>query len=250
MTRRIVTLLTDFGTSDSYVGELKGRLLQLVPDATIVDITHDIAPGDIQAAAFVLGRAWRAFAAGTVHVAVVDPGVGGARRALAVAAGGHTFVGPDNGLFDGPLGATGAQAFALPVPADASPTFHGRDVFAPAAARLLTGEPVESLGTPVSDAVRLAIPEPRRQGKHLVGQVIYVDRFGTLVTNIPGTKVEPGATVRVGPNDLLLRTTYADAAVGEPLALIGSSGLVEIAVRDGRADQTLGLSRGAEVRVS
>lgn len=241
----VVTLLSDFGTADSYVAEVKGRLLSLAPGLTIVDITHDVAPGDVAGAAFVLGRAWRQFPAGTVHIAVVDPGVGTARRALAVYAGEQWLAGPDNGVLDAALAKPGAQAYALPVPRDAAPTFHGRDVFAPAAAVLATGGELPL--TKVADAVRLGIPEPRRRGARIVGQVVYVDRFGTLVTNIPGARLDRAGTVRVGPHDLAVRATYADVGSGEPLAVVGSAGMLEIAVRDGRADAVLGLSRGAAV---
>lgn len=246
----VVTLLTDFGTGDSYVAEVKGRLLSLGSGLTIVDVTHAIAPGDIAAAAFVLARAWPVFPERSVHLAVVDPGVGTARRALAVAAGGHLFTGPDNGLLESALKLKGARAVSLATPAGASSTFHGRDVFAPAAAGLAGGTPLDRLGAPVTDPVRLGVPEPRREGAAIVGQVVYVDRFGSLVTNIPGERVDPRGTVRVGPHDLALRATFGDAPVGEPLALIGSGGVLEIAVRDGRADAVLGLSRGAAVRAA
>lgn len=246
----IITLVTDFGTADSYVAEVKGRLLSLAPDATLVDITHAIEPGDIAAGAWVLGRAWPVFPRGTVHLAVVDPGVGTARRALAVAAGGHWFTGPDNGVLDSAVRAQDAQAVALPLPGGASATFHGRDVFAPTAAALARGRALAELGSPAPDPVRLAVPDPRREGRTIVGQVVYVDRFGTLVTNIPGARLDPAGTVRVGPHDLALRTTFGAVAAGEPLALIGSGGMLEIAVRDGRADAVLGLSRGAEVRAA
>jgi len=243
----IVTLLTDFGAADSYVAEVKGRLLLLAPGVTLVDVTHAIEPGDIGGAAFVLGRAWPVFPDGTVHLAVVDPGVGTARRALAVQAGRHWFVGPDNGVLDSALGVKGARVVGLEVPAGAAPTFHARDVFAPAAAALAEGTGLERLGVPVGDPVRLAIPEPRRQGAAIVGQVVYVDRFGTLVTNIPGQRIDRRGTVRVGPHDLVVHLTFAEAGAGEPLALVGSAGMLEIAVRDGRADAVLGLSRGAKV---
>lgn len=244
---RVVTLLTDYGSSDSYVAEVKGRLLQ-TSGLTIVDITHDVEPGDVAAAAFVLGRAWPSFPAGSVHLAVVDPGVGTSRRALAVDAGGHAFVGPDNGVLDAALAHAGAKAFALVIPEGASATFHGRDVFAPAAARLATGAMAESLGSAVGDPVRLGIPDARRDGKHIVGQVIYVDRFGTLVTNMRGDRIARDGSVRVGPHDIPRHRTFADVAPGHALALIGSGGTLEIAVRDGRADSALGLARGSVVR--
>lgn len=246
----IVTLLTDFGTMDGYVAEMKGVLLARAPGTTLVDISHDLEAGDIVAAAYILGRTWRAFPEGTIHLAVVDPGVGGTRRALAVEAGGHRFVGPDNGLLSRVLEGRQAQVVALAVPADASPTFHGRDVFAPAAARLACGEAVRALGPEAADIVRLPPLRLERRGGDLVGEVVYVDRFGTLVTNLPAAKVAAGAAVRIGAYDLALHATFADVPPGDPVAFVGSGGTVEIAVRNGRADTALGSTLGVEVRAT
>jgi len=246
----IITLLTDFGTADSYVGEVKGTLLTLAPASPLVDLTHDIAPGDVAAASFVLGRAWRTFPAGTVHLAVVDPGVGTRRRALAAALGGHHFVAPDNGLLSDVFAAAHAEVVSLPVPQTASHTFQGRDVFAPAAARLATGSALGQLGPAVGDLVHLPPRRVRVEGADVVGQVVHVDRFGTLVTNIPDDAVAEGAAVRLGRHSFPLLTTFADVPPGSPVAFVGSGGTVEIAVRDGRADATLGLARGTEVRAT
>lgn len=246
----IVTLLTDFGTADGYVAEVRGALLTLAPGVTLADLTHDIAAGDVAAAAYVLQRSWRAFPEGTVHLAVVDPGVGTERRALAAGAGGHRFVAPDNGLLSRVLEGHEARVVSLrPVPG-ASPTFHGRDVFAPAAAALARGADPASLGVEISNPVRLPEHRLARQGGQLVGEVVHVDRFGTLITNLPGARLAVGAAVRLGPYDLVLRTTFGDVAPGEPVAFVGSGGTVEIAIRDGRADTTLGVSRGAAVRAT
>lgn len=245
----IVTLLTDFGTADGYVAEVKGALLARVPDATVVDVTHEISPGDLVAAAYVLGRTWRAFPEGTVHLVVVDPGVGTARRALAADAAGHRFVAPDNGVLSHVFERCGASVVSLPMDAGASPTFHGRDVFAPAAARLLAGEPLAALGRPVDDPVLLPAPKLERHGDLVVGEVVHVDRFGTLVTSVPGSAVVEGATVRIAGHDVSLRRTFGDVAPGAPVAFVGSGGTVEVAVRDGRADEVLGVERGAAVRV-
>jgi S-adenosyl-L-methionine hydrolase (adenosine-forming) len=246
----IITLLTDFGTSDGYVAELKGALLRRVPTAVLVDVAHDLAPGDVAAAAYVLGRTWGAFPDGTVHLAVVDPGVGTPRRALAGAVGGHRFAAPDNGLLTPVLEGRAADLVALEVPPGASPTFHGRDVFAPAAARLAAGEPLGALGQAVLDPVRLGPAPLERRGGDLVGAVVHVDRFGTLVTNLPEGRVAPGAQVRVGVYDLALQRTFGDVPPGDPVAYVGSGGTIEIAVRGRRADAALGLTRGAEVRAS
>ena len=185
MSRPLITLLTDFGTADSYVAEMKAALLAAVPEATLVDLTHAVPPGDLRAAAYLLGRTWHRFPRGTVHLAVVDPGVGTARAALAFGAGGHWFVGPDNGLFTPVLRDAAVEIVSLPLPATAAPTFHGRDLFAPAAAALAGGTPLEELGEPFRGIPhRLSYREPRYEGKSVVGEVVYVDRFGTLVTNL------------------------------------------------------------------
>jgi len=247
---RVVTLLTDFGTSDGYVGEVKGALLSIAPGATLVDIAHDVRAGDVAAACYVLGRVWRSFPPGSVHLAVVDPGVGSERRALAAEAGGHFFVAPDNGLLTAVFASEAGRTVKLSVPAKASRTFHGRDVFAPAAARLAAGAALPDLGSPVSDPVRLPAPLLKVEGGDLVGEVIHVDRFGTLVTNLPREHVAPAGRVRAAGRDLPLKATFADVPQGEPVAFVGSGGTLEIAVRDGRADAVLGLSRGAEVRAT
>jgi S-adenosylmethionine hydrolase len=246
-----VTLLTDFGLSDAYVAELRGVLLSAAPGTTIVDITHAISPGDVQAAAYVLGRAWHRFPPGTVHLAVVDPGVGSSRPALALRAGGHFFVGPDNGIFTRVLRDTVVEVVALPTPPTAAPTFHGRDVFAPAAAAIAFGAPLESLGPPfLGIPERLATTEPRYEGKTVVGEVIYVDRFGTLVTNLTPEHVPSYAMLQVEDLDLgPLRRTFADVVAGGLVAFVGSDGAVEIAVRNGSAARRLGLGVGGQVRV-
>jgi hypothetical protein len=241
----IVTLLTDFGTVDGYVAELKGVLLSLVPDLRVVDLTHDIPPGDIRAGAYALGRAWRSFPGGTVHLAVVDPGVGTARRALAAEVGGQRFVAPDNGLLSRVFEGRQFRALAIAVSADAAPTFHGRDVFAPAAATLARGETLEA--EVIADPVRLPAARLQRRGSQLLGEVVHVDRFGTLVSNIPAERLAEQAVVRVGAYELPLRRTFGDVAPGDPVAFIGSGGTVEVAVREGRADAVLGASRGVEV---
>jgi S-adenosylmethionine hydrolase len=244
----IITLLTDFGLSDSYVAEMKGVLLTHAPDTVLVDVSHGVPPGDVRAASFILARVWRRFPPGTVHVAVVDPGVGTARRAVAAEAEGHAFVGPDNGIFSALP--DDARFVELPVPRDASPTFHGRDVFAPVAARLATGAALNDVGQPISDPTRFPLPVPRREGTVWIGEVVYVDRFGTLITNLPGSAVAPGARVRVAGRDAgPLARTFGDVERGALVAFVGSGGVVEVAVRDGSAAAVLGLGVGAEVRV-
>jgi S-adenosylmethionine hydrolase len=246
----IITLLTDYGTSDSYVAEMKGVLLCGAPGATLVDITHAIAPGDVAAAAYVLGRAWVHYPPGTVHLAVVDPGVGTSRMALALRTRGHCFVGPDNGLFTAVLRGAEVEAVSLPTPTVASPTFHGRDLFAPAAAALARGAPLASLGERYAGIPRrVATPVPHHEGKVVVGEVIYVDHYGNLVTNltpdlVPGYAVLEAESLVIGP----VRSTFGDVPSGALLAYFGSGGSVEIAVRDGSAARRLGIGVGGRLR--
>jgi S-adenosylmethionine hydrolase len=246
----LVTLLSDFGTVDSYVAEMKGVILSAVPTATLVDITHAVPPGDIRSGAYLLRRTWHRFPLGTVHLAVVDPGVGTDRAAIALRARGHEFVGPDNGLFSPVLRDAEAEIVTLMIPDGASPTFHGRDLFAPAAAALALGNPLRSLGEPfVGLPQRLAYTEPHYEGKSIVGEIIYVDRFGTLVTNLTTDHVPAYASIEVEGLDLgALRRTFGDVPTGGLLAYVGSGGEVEIAVRDGSAARRLGLGVGGRIR--
>jgi S-adenosylmethionine hydrolase len=243
----LITLLTDFGAADSYVAEVKGVLLSQVHGVVLVDITHEVSPGDVRAAQYVLSRVWHRFPQGSVHLAIVDPGVGTARRVLAASIGGHFFVAPDNGLLSFlPLD---AHFVALPIPEGAAPTFQGRDVFAPVAGQLALGASLSHVGQPVIDAHRSPLPAPRHDGTAVIGEVIYVDRFGTLISNIPGQAVEPGVRIRVEGTEIgTLARTFGDVGRGALLAVVGSGGMVEIAVRDGSAARLLGVGVGAEVR--
>ncbi|HKH93378.1 MAG TPA: SAM-dependent chlorinase/fluorinase [Gemmatimonadaceae bacterium] len=242
---RLITLLTDFGTADGYVGEMKGVLASLAPGATVIDVAHDVAPHDVEGARLALARYWRRFPEGTVHLVVVDPGVGSTRGALATLSEGRFLVGPNNGVLSPALLHAGARCVSLGVPGGAAPTFHGRDVFAPAAARLALGEALETLGADESEPIIRRTPEAtRRDDGGVQGEVITVDRFGNAVTNLLAMR---GGQVQVGGLSLALRRTYADVTSGDPMALVGSSGLVEIAVRDGSAAQRLGLKRGSSV---
>ena len=243
----IITLLTDFGTADGYVGEMKGVLLSEAPGATLVDVSHDVPAHDIEMGRLTLARYWKRFPPGTVHVAVVDPGVGSSRAAIAVASDNRFLVGPDNGVLSAALLAADAEAVELSIPSHASSTFHGRDVFAPAAARLANGLPIGELGPRVSNPVVRRTPEPRRgENGELVGQVIAIDRFGNAITNLLGIR---SGEIRVAECTLPLRRTYTDLRDGEVGAVVGSSGLVEIAMREGRAADVLALARGTPVRL-
>jgi S-adenosyl-L-methionine hydrolase (adenosine-forming) len=246
----IITLLTDFGSADHYVAEIKGVLLSRAPSVTLVDITHGISPGEVRSGAYVLGRTWHRFPPGSIHMAVVDPGVGTSRAALAFGAHGHYFVGPDNGVFTPVVHDAEVEVIVLPTPDTASPTFHGRDLFAPAAAALANGEPLHTLGQPFAGIPeRLAYTAPHYEGKTVVGEVVYIDRFGSLVTNLTSELVPTYARLEVEDLDLgPLRRTFSDVTAGGLLAYIGSGGAIEIAVRNGSAARRLGVGVGGRVR--
>ena len=256
----IVTLTTDFGTRDPYVAQLKGVLLAGCEGVRIHDLTHEIAPQDVLEGALFLAAAVPAFPPGTVHLAVVDPGVGTDRRAIAASVGGQRVVCPDNGLLtllarraaiEDVRSLERASQRREPV----SPTFHGRDLFAPAAAFLACGGAPAELGPPLDAPVELPLPHPRREGSRLAGEVLHIDRFGNAITNLGRSGVEAiaggrPATIEAAGRRLPLVRTYGDVADGEALALIGSADLLEVAVRNGSAATALGLERGSEVTVA
>ena len=246
----LITLLTDFGTADPYVAEMRGVLYSRAPGVTLADMSHGIPPGDVRAAAYLFGRTWHRFPDGTVHLVVVDPGVGTGRAALAFGAAGHWFVGPDNGVFTSAFDQADTPVVAIPAPPDAAPTFHGRDLFSPTAAALALGAPLSALGEPLPTVpVRLTLPAPYYEGKMVVGEVISVDRFGNLVTNFTPAEVPPYAVLEVEDADVgPLRRTFSDVESGQLVAYLGSGGQVEIAVRDGSAARRIGLGVGGRVR--
>jgi S-adenosyl-L-methionine hydrolase (adenosine-forming) len=255
----VITLTTDFGTQDWFVGTMKGVILSVHPRATVVDITHAVPAGDLRAGAFALAAACRFFPKGTIHVAVVDPGVGSRRKAVAIRTADSVFIGPDNGVLSWALAERKITAihaleneayFLQPV----SRTFHGRDIFAPIAAHLSRGVPMRRFGPPQNDLVRLAWPEPRKGQGSVEGEVIYIDRFGNAITNLDGSSLPDLASAlceiisrrrRVFP----VCPCYQAATPGRPVAVIGSSGFLEIAINGGSAAKTLGLREGAKVRV-
>ncbi len=258
---RIITLTTDFGLSDGFVGMMKGVILGINPNVMIVDLTHDIAPQNIEQGAFLFANAFRYFPANTIHVVIVDPGVGSARRPIAAQVGETLFVAPDNGVL------TMALENLKPLPrvvhlnraeywrARVSHTFHGRDIFAPVAAHLSLGVPLESLGDPVNDWVCLPHGVAVwRAGNEIVGRIVHIDRFGNAITNIGEEmltamdRAQVAVSVR-GKTLQGIKSTYAMAGQGEAIALISSSGHLEIAVREGNAAQVLGLRLGDEVFV-
>lgn len=243
--RALITLFTDFGTADGYVAEMKGVLYELAPNVDVVDLSHDVPPQALEHARLAVARYWRRFPANTVHLVVVDPGVGSERAALAVASDGRYLVGPDNGVLSPALLFGDARAVRLAIPAHAAPTFHGRDVFAPAAAALAAGAAIDTLGMPfTTPTIRRTPNAVRGPDGALLGEVIAIDRFGNLVTNLVSTGDH---IVEFARRRLPLRATYPDVAPGTLVAIVGSSGLVEIALRDGHAAQSLGAEVGAPV---
>jgi S-adenosylmethionine hydrolase len=258
--RPVIALLTDFGTRDHYVGTMKGVVLSICPDATFVDITHDVPPQDILGGALELGASYAYFPGGTIFVVVVDPGVGSARRGIAVHADKYLFVAPDNGVLTTVLDALDVRAVELTESRYARPvisrTFEGRDRFAPAAAWLATGVPLSELGPPAGTLVRLSVPRAEAVDDGISGEVLSIDRFGNLITNIDRPLFERcfanrSVDVRVGPHVVAtLVSTYADAAPGVICALFGSSDRLEVAMNGGSAADALRVARGAPVHLA
>ena len=248
----VMTLLTDFGLDDTYVGQMKGAILTVAPSVTLVDLTHAVPPQDVFAGAFLLWSAVEPFPSGTIHVAVVDPGVGSARRAVAIRSGrGDVFVGPDNGLLWPALERLGGCEQAIELNEakfwrnEVSSTFHGRDLFGPIAGHLANGVPLDQLGGYIDDPVKLELPQPRG----LAGEVLHVDTYGNLITNLPAASLPPSVVVIVNGKRAKSAAYYAAVEPGELLALIGSSGLLEISARDTSAAALTGAARGTPVSV-
>lgn len=270
----ILTLLTDFGARDPYVGILKGVVAQVNPFLRVIDLTHEIPPQDVGAARFALMNSYLYFPPGTVHLAIVDPGVGSRRRAVAIAArttpeqSPSLFVGPDNGLFSGVL--SGVLSRTLPLAAveltnphcwrtpQPSSTFHGRDIFATVAAHLASGVELEQVGTPIEIDSLVSLPGfgyhiehgPQPDSYRVHGVIQAIDHFGNLITNIPAAAVKQVQWwLTIGSTDVASKTTYADGQPNEVLALIGSHDWIEIAVNCGNAQTILGVGRGDPVSV-
>lgn len=260
MNRPVITLLTDFGSSDHYVGAMKGVILSIRPDAQLVDVTHEIQPYKILDAAFTLSQSWPYFPAGSIHVVVVDPGVGSSRRALVAEAGGHLFVAPDNGVLTLVRQATGdfraweisaERFFRHPV----SRTFHGRDIFAPVAAHLARGVAGAEMGTEVDDPVMLPIGEPVETGPEIwTGIVLRIDRFGNVVTNFAWDRfswiARKSFEINAGEGSVRLYCAdYSSCATGELFAIAGSSGYLEISANQTHAATLLGIASADPVRL-
>ena len=253
----IITLTTDLGLTDAYVAAMKGVILGINPEAKLVDICHTIKPQNIIQAAFVLSRAYPFFPQGTIHVVVVDPGVGTQRRAIILSTKSASFVAPDNGVLSYVTQQSSVwEAVAITRPqfwrSTVSPTFHGRDIFAPVAARLSLGLPLTDFGEVITSVAMLPLPQPYQAADgSIIGHVIHIDSFGNLITDINSSdlrRAKPAVTIGVG-NQLIsgLSRTYAEGS--ELLALIGSDGYLEIAVKEGNASALLDAKVGDEVRI-
>jgi S-adenosylmethionine hydrolase len=256
----IITLTTDFGLRDPHVAAMKGVMLGISPQAALVDVSHEIPPASIREAVQIIDFIVPCFPKGTVHVAVVDPGVGGDRRAVLVVAGGHFFVGPDNGIFwrqiEGDkecsvIHLTNERLFRTPV----SRTFHGRDIFAPVAAHLVAGTDPMEMGERIHDPVELAIKKPFIEKERIIGEITRVDRFGNLITNVTeeiltGFLQGNASLIQVGNLKIQgMQSCYEDVPEGAPLALLGSGGCLEISVNRGRAVELLGGRRDTPVGI-
>ena len=258
-----IVLLTDLGLRDAYVGMIKGVIASISPETRLIDLSHQVAPGNIREGAFDLFVSARYFPSGTIFCCVVDPGAGSHRRAVALkleSEASYTFVGPDNGLFTGVMvGANVTEAVALENLeyrlSEVSNTFHGRDIFAPAAAHLSKGVALRDLGPSVRPDTLVQLPwnEPQRQGQGWDVRPIYADQFGNLVTNLSASALQPDPTkwhVKLGRTDIgPIRRTFSDVRVGHPLAYVGSSGLLELAIRDGSAEDLLNLGSDSVISV-
>jgi S-adenosyl-L-methionine hydrolase (adenosine-forming) len=247
----IITLTTDFGLSDPFVGIMKGVIFGIAPDAQVVDITHDIGSYDVLEGAFLIESAYRYFPEGTVHVVVVDPGVGSARRPIAAAAHGHLFVAPDNGVLSGVLDSevhhiTNRSLFLKSV----SQTFHGRDIFSPVAAHLVKGAPIDAVGPRILDFIKKKLPTPRRSGDRVLGTVLRVDKFGNIITNLRRQDLGSGFTIRVAGLPITrFYSNFSEAEPGQFFALEGSTGFIELALNQGSAADKLKVGRGTEIEV-
>jgi S-adenosyl-L-methionine hydrolase (adenosine-forming) len=258
VTRPIVTFLSDFGHQDTFVGQIKAVVVSACPDAIMIDLTHQVPPQDILSGAVHLRAAWHWFPRGTVHVAVVDPGVGTSRRAIGIEFLGHTFLGPDNGLFGGVLGSDVPNRVVeldhpSPASGEISRTFHGRDVFAAAAGQLAAGAHLTDLGSEFDpeEVLKIRIPEPVIADDSIVGEVLVIDHYGNAVTNIPVTALgveSLGWSAECGEFSVeRLSSTYAEVDEGAPLAAVSSMDTVELGIRNGSAAARYDLSSGMPV---
>jgi S-adenosylmethionine hydrolase len=252
----IITLLTDFGETDGFVGTMKGVILSINPNATIVDISHEIPAQDIEAGAFVLNNSYRYFPPGTIHVAVVDPGVGSERKILAVQSDNYFFIAPDNQVLKYIFHSSETLKVVEVLNKEfflnkISRTFHGRDIFAPVAAHISIGVGIEQLGNQTINYDRGTIDQPIITKSRIIGRIIYSDKFGNLITNIAGEMIDRQISmIQIGSTKINhLSCFYSEVDVNQPVAIIGSSGYLEIAIRNGNASRQLFLDRGEIVTI-
>ncbi len=256
---RIITLTSDFGLQDHYVGAMKAVILGIAPDVRLVDISHDIPPQDVMAGAWVVQNAIPWFPSGTVHLVVVDPGVGTDRNPVALQIGNQFFVGPDNGIFSLISDRKEIRACRLTNRTywcrEVSNTFHGRDIFAPVAAHLANGVPLEELGEPVSKLSTYRWARPIADKTGIQGWVIHIDRFGNLITNISRKLFDEtigSERIKIYVGSAILQDvvpSYGYVEEGEPAAYFGSSGMLEVAINKGNASKLLGVSRGTQISI-
>jgi S-adenosylmethionine hydrolase len=260
MSSSVITLLTDFGQRDGFVGTMKGVILSICPEAKIVDISHEIEPQNIDAAAFVLNNSYKYFPCGTIHVVVIDPGVGSKRQIVCVSAFEHLFLAPDNGVLkyiyreypEAEMVQVSNKKYFLH---RISQTFHGRDIFAPVAAYLAQGVDFKDLGPPVEDCEKGRLPELTESPQGIQGEVVYIDHFGNLITNIPRERLEKYdiKSIEIHLKQWTIKglcNSYMEGNKDAPIALIGSSGFLEISVKLGNAKAFLKCAEGDKIRVS
>ena len=260
MKNSIITLLTDFGTKDHYVASMKGIILSIHPSCTLVDLTHEVSPYNIKQGAFLLAHAYSTFPKGTIHLAVVDPGVGGSRRPILIVTSNYFFIGPDNGLFTLALRkekveqliALMNQRYFLP---QVSFTFHGRDIFAPVAGYLSLGVKPKSFGKEMDSLVELDFQRPHIQGERLIGQILHIDPFGNLISNIDEQQLhhfsrQRPMIVEVGKKEVIgLKKGYWEVKKGRWIALIGSGGFLEVSIKEGNAQKALKVKEGDKIQI-
>ncbi|MFB3885155.1 MAG: S-adenosyl-l-methionine hydroxide adenosyltransferase family protein [Thermodesulfobacteriota bacterium] len=261
MRSSVITLLTDFGTRDHYVASMKGTILKINPEAKLVDITHHVSPYDVREGAFLLANAYSAFPRGTIHLSVVDPGVGGPRKPILIVTANYSFVGPDNGIFASALKREKVKkAVVLKNPkyllSDLSDTFHGRDVFAPVAAHLSLGVKPEAFGPVLNSWIEFDFEEPRMKEGRLIGEIIHIDAFGNLMSGIDEKRLfdfvkDRSFEIKIGKRAIRgLKKGYWEGKRNELLALIGSGGFLEISLREGNAQKKLKVKRGDSIQIS
>jgi hypothetical protein len=260
MKNSLITLLTDFGTKDHYVASMKGTILNINPQCTLIDITHHVNPQDIKEGAFILANAYCSFPKGTIHLSVVDPGVGSPRKPILLVTKDYFFVGPDNGLFTFALKREEVRkVVALSNPkyflSHVSTTFHGRDLFAPVAAHLSLGVKPQAFGPILDSWVEIDFKKPKTRGRKLMGEVLHIDAFGNLISNIDSRQIfnhvqDDSFVIRIGGRAIHgLEKGYWEGKKNEPIALIGSGGFLEVSVREGNAQKVLKVKRGDRIIV-